>query len=314
MILCGCVGKRDGKQRTSDNKKISVVSTIFPQYDWVREILGSKAENMDLTLLQNSNVDLHSYQPSMDDVVKISKSDLFIYVGGESDGWVEDALKKAVNPNMIVINLLETLADEAKPEEIVEGMEEEEEESEETNGEQKQEFDEHVWLSLRAAKKFCTTIADALSSFDSANRAEYQNNLSAYVEKLSALDAEYTAAIREARIKTLLFGDRFPFRYLADDYGITYYAAFPGCSAETEASFKTVIFLAQKMDELKLQNVMVTESSDQLIAKTIIDNTKDKNRQILVLNSMQSVGGAQNETKYLSVMESNLNILKQALK
>jgi zinc transport system substrate-binding protein len=300
--------------QTVGNKKISVVCTIFPQYDWVRQILGDKADNMDITLLLDNKIDLHNFQPSVDDIVKISTCDLFIYVGGESDEWVDDALKEVVNKDMVVINLLDVLGDEAKAEEIKPGMETEEEEDEDAE-EDEDEYDEHVWLSLKNAQIFCAAIADALSSLDADNSDAYQSNLTAYNDKLSALDSDYQAAVSAAPIKTLLFGDRFPFRYLVDDYGLDYHAAFVGCSAETEASFDTVIFLAGKMDELNLKNIMVTESSDKKIAETVRDNTAGKNQQILVLDAMQSVASndVENGATYLSIMESNLNVLKEAL-
>ena len=306
VILSGC-------GRTVPTGKKSIVCTIFPQYDWVRQILGDKAGDMELTLLLNNRVDLHSYQPSVDDIVKISNSDLFIYVGGESDGWARDALKEAANKNMIVINLLDALGGAAKTEEIREGME-----AEENGGadEDEAEYDEHVWLSLKNARVLCAVIADALSKLDAGNAGEYKSNLSRYDEKLRSLDADYKSATAAASVKTLLFGDRFPFRYLVDDYGLDYHAAFPGCSAETEASFETIVFLAKKVDELGLKTVMVTESSDKSIAGTIIGNTAARNQRILVLDSMQSVtaGDVQNGTTYLSVMENNLNVLKDALK
>ncbi|MCL2081545.1 MAG: metal ABC transporter substrate-binding protein [Oscillospiraceae bacterium] len=301
--------------------RLSVVCTIFPQYDWVRQILGGRAEDFDLTFLLDNRIDLHNYQPSVDDIVKISTCDLFIYVGGESDEWAESVLHSAANPDMIVINLMEILGDDLKLEEL--GIEEntgghghDHGHDHDGDEEHEDEYDEHVWLSLRHAQTFCAVITDALSSLDPVNAEEYQSNMAAYVRVLSALDAEYTAAVDAAPVKTMLFGDRFPFRYLADDYGIAYLAAFSGCSAETEASFETVIFLAEKVNELNLNTVMVTESSDQAIAKTVIGSTKDKNQQILVLDSLQSVtaGDARGGASYLSVMEKNLNVLKEALK
>jgi zinc transport system substrate-binding protein len=309
-MLSGC------NQKVS-NDKISVVCTIFPQYDWVRQILGDKADNIELTLLLDKKVDLHSYQPSVEDIAKISACNLFIYVGGESDQWADDVLPEAINKEMVVINLLDILGDAAKAEEIIVGMEEEDHDHEdEEDHEGEAEYDEHIWLSLKNAQILCTAIANAVSSLDADNAAIYQSNLTAYNEKLSALDSEYQTAADDAPVKTLLFGDRFPFRYLVDDYSLDYYAAFIGCSAETEANFTTIIFLAQKADELGLKNIMVTESSDGSIAKTIINNTTGKNQKILVMDAMQSVtkSDVQNGTTYLSVMENNLNILKEALK
>ena len=305
------------KVKKSDKKaaaKLSIVSTIFPEYDWVRELLGDNSSNVDLTLLLGNGVDLHSYQPSIQDVAKISTADIFIYVGGESDAWVDDALKNKKNKDMIVLNLIEILGDSVKEEEIVEGMEAEEEEECEDE-EEEAEYDEHVWLSLKNAKVICQAITDALCKKDSANAAGYRKNLSAYTAQLDDLDAAYSDAIKFSSKNTLIFGDRFPFRYLVDDYGLNYYAAFVGCSAETEASFKTVIFLANKMDELDSNYIFKIESGDGKLAKTIIQNSGKKTAQVLVLDSMQSVTSKQaSNTSYLKIMNENLNVLKEGLK
>ena len=303
--LAGC-----GKQNdTNQTDKLSIVTTIFPEYDWVREILGDKADNAEITMLLDNGVDLHSYQPTADDIVKISDCDLFIYVGGESDEWVEDALRNAANGNMKVINLLEVLGDSVKTEEIVEGMQEEEYEYEE-------EADEHVWLSLKNAKMLVRVISKALQELDPNNKDIYAANADAYVKKLSALDAEYQAAVDAASNKTILFGDRFPFRYLVDDYGLRYYAAFVGCSAETEAGFETISFLAKRVDELKLPCVLTIEGAQHKIAETIVWNTTTKNQKVLTMDSMQSTTtqDVKNGTTYLSVMEKNLSVLKEALR
>ena len=295
---------------------LQIVATIFPEYDWVQNILGDDPAHAEVTLLLDNGVDLHSYQPTAEDILKISACDLFIYVGGESDSWVEDALQEAANKDMVVINLLDALGDQAKEEELVEGMEGEEEESaEEEEEEEGPEYDEHVWLSLRNAAALVDIIAEALQSIDADNAEIYKENAGAYIEKLNALDAEYEAAVADADTTTLLFGDRFPFRYLVDDYGLSYYAAFVGCSAETEASFETVTFLARKVDELSLSAVITIEGNDHKIAETIIQNTAAKDQQILTLDSLQSVTAeeVQSGASYLSIMESNLEVLKQAL-
>ena len=300
------------KAKKSDKKasaKLSIVTTIFPEYDWVRELLGDNSSNADLTLLLGNGVDLHSYQPTIQDVAKISTADIFIYVGGESDGWVTDALKNKKNKDMIVLNLMEILGDSVKEEEIVEGMEAEEEEEEEA------EYDEHVWLSLKNAKVICKAITDALCQKDSTNAASYKKILSDYTAQLDQLDTAYSSTVKSASKNTLIFGDRFPFRYLVDDYDLNYYAAFVGCSAETEASFKTVIFLANKMDELDSNYIFKIESGDDKLCRTIIQNSKKKNAQILVLDSMQSVTSKQaTSTSYLKIMNENLNVLKEGIR
>jgi zinc transport system substrate-binding protein len=311
FAFAGC-----GKSEKAKSGKVSVVCTIFPQYDWVRNIAGDRAGGLDLVLLINNKVDLHSYQPSVEDVAKISSADLFIYVGGESDEWVGNALEQAVNKNLIAVNLLKELGSGAKEEETLEGMEPEKEEDGKEGEEEGPEYDEHVWLSLNNAQVLCLAISEALSKADPAGAETYRNNVVAYIEKLKTLDGACKAAVEAAPVKTLIFADRFPFRYLVDDYGLKPYAAFSGCSAETEASFQTVAFLAKKVDELKLNNVMVTESSDKSIAGAVINATKAKNQNILVLNALQSVTSddVKNGAAYLSVMEGNLNVLKEALK
>ena len=488
-------------------KSLKIVTTIFPEYDWVREVLGDQAENDELTMLLDNGVDLHSYQPTADDIVKISDCDLFIYVGGESDGWVDDALKNATNKNMKVIDLLEVLGDSVKAEEVVEGMQEtehdhghdhskevstfeddevqdrslsdwagdwqsaypfaldgtlddafaamaeegemtadeyktyyqngyktditnidiegdhieftyedgkkvgsdykyvgyyiqnwstgtkaamyrfeaedkdsgapvyiefndhmiepaaehfhirmsnesfdaivdpenswptffpadmtgeeicehmeghdhdEDEDHEHEEGEEhehEEEKDEHVWLSLKNAEVLVNAISASLQELDPDNKATYAANSSAYIEKLSALDGEYQAAVDAATYQTVLFGDRFPFRYLVDDYGLSYYAAFVGCSAETEASFETISFLAKKVDELGLPCVLTIEGAQHKIGETIVQNTAEKNQKVLTMDSMQSTTSkdVKNGTTYLSVMEQNLSVLKEAL-
>ena len=316
--LAGC-GKQNDTNKTD---KLSIVTTIFPEYDWVREILGDKADNAEITMLLDNGVDLHSYQPTADDIVKISDCDLFIYVGGESDGWVEDALRNAANRNMKVINLLEVLGDSVKTEEIVEGMQEEHEHEDAhahddaEEHEHEEEADEHVWLSLKNAKMLVRVISKALQELDPDNKDIYAANADAYVKRLSALDADYQAAVDAASNKTILFGDRFPFRYLVDDYGLRYYAAFVGCSAETEAGFETISFLAKRVDEWKLPCVLTIEGAQHKIAETVVRNTTAKNQRVLTMDSMQSTTtqDVKNGTTYLSVMEKNLSVLKEALR
>ena len=315
-IFSAC-GTQKNAATEQEKARLKIVTTIFPEYDWVNEILGDN--KADVTLLLDNGVDLHSYQPTAEDILKISECDMFIYVGGESDEWAEDALKEAKNKNMKVVNLLEALGETVKEEEVKEGMQEEEHEHEE-NGEHKEheepEYDEHVWLSLKNTQTLVTKIADTLSQTDAKNAASYKSNANAYNQKLARLDDEYRSAVNAASAKTLLFGDRFPFRYLVDDYGLDYYAAFAGCSAETEASFETILFLAKKIDELGLKSITQIESADGRIAETIKQNTASKNQQILTLDSMQSTTSKDisNGASYLTIMQKNLAVLTEALK
>ena len=335
-VAASSTASTKSEAKTDDaNKKFSVVCTIFPEYDWIRQLVGDKKDNYEITYLLDKGVDLHSYQPTAEDIAKIANCDLFVYVGGESDGWVNDALKESKNDKMQVVNLLETLGKNVKPEEVVEGMQEEDEHDHDHDDkdhddkdhdhedadhdhhhEEETEYDEHVWLSLRNATVLVNTLAEKLQTIDPENKDYYATTAADYTAKLGDLDSRYLATIKKAKIKTVLFGDRFPFRYLVDDYGLKYYAAFVGCSAETEASFETVAFLAKKTDDLKLKSVLVIENSDQKIAKKIVETTKDKSQNIVVLNSMQSITNEDiaNGATYLSIMESNLKALASALK
>ena len=293
----------------AEGKKLNIVTTIFPVYDWILQVAGG-AEHAQVTMLLDSGVDLHSYQPTAADMMKIAACDVFVYVGGESDRWVEDALENSVNPDQVVISLLDMLGDSVKAEELIEGMEPESpEESEE------EEADEHVWLSLRNARKLVSGIAARLAEADPDCAEAYTAGAAAYCERLDELDARYSEVIGTAAHQAVLFCDRFPFRYMADDYGLTCYAAFPGCSAETTASFRTIVFLAQKLDELDLPAVLTIEGSDCRIAETVIRNSAEKDRKILTLDSMQGVTAAEMEAGagYLSIMEENLDVLREAL-
>ncbi len=361
MLLIGlvpCAG-------VAESKPVTVVTTIFPIYDWARQIIGEN-ENTNLVLLLDNGVDLHSYQPSAQDIMTISTADLFIYVGGESDEWVEDVLESAMNPDLVSISLTETMGEDLKTEEIVEGMEHEhdhdheheheededhdhdheededhdhededhdhdeehdhEEEHDEDHDhdeehdhdhehEHEEEYDEHVWLSLRNARKLTAAIAEALAGIDAANADAIRANAAAYDAKLQDLDAKYTEVVENASLKTVLFADRFPFRYMTDDYGLTYFAAFTGCSAESEASFATIAFLANKADELNLPAVLTIEGGNHKIADTVITTASNPDRKVLTMNSMQSVTeeDVENGMNYLSMMEENLVVLKEAL-
>ena len=301
-LLSACGGQKD-------SGKLQIVTTVFPEYDWVKNVLGDRASSAEITLLSGNGVDMHSYQPTAEDIMKISTCDLFIYVGGESDAWVKKALENPKNKNRRVINLMEVLGENARQEELVEGMQGEDEEDE-------AEYDEHVWLSFQNAVTFSFRISTELGKLDPDHAQDYHDNAKKYSDQLLALKAEYQKAVDASAGKTILVADRFPFRYLVDEFGLSYYAAFKGCSAETEASFETVIFLAGKVDELGLKTVLTIDGGSRKIADSVISNTKDKNQTVLALNSMQSVtkkdieGGA----TYLSVMTDNLEVLKQALR
>jgi len=324
---------------SAEKPRVRIVATTFPIYDWTREVLGEKLAETDLVLLQQSGVDLHSYSPSAADLRSVAACDLFVFVGGESDEWTERALAQKGNPRRRVLNLVKTLGSAAKEEKVIEGMEHEhhhehaekhdhdgdhdhdhakkhdhDEDDNHDEDHDEHEIDEHVWLSLRHAATLVKAIAAELAAVDPANAATYSANAAAYCKRLAALDRDYVAAVKGAKRKTILVADRFPFRYLADDYGLTYYAAFAGCSAESEASFKTVAFLAKKVDELNLPVILVIEGVQHKIAETVRRTAKAGTQRILALDSLQSTGGeAAKTTRYLDVMTKNLQVLKAAL-
>ena len=316
-LLAGCLSACGTANAAgiADQSGLQIVTTIFPEYDWVNNILGENPANAEVTMLLDNGVDLHSYQPTAADILKISTCDLFVYVGGESDAWVEDALKEATNKDMVVVDLLDVLGDSVKEEEVVEGMQGEEEEEEES-GEEEPEYDEHVWLSLRNAAVLTDRLSQELQKIDPDHAQTYRDNTTAYLDRLNKLDDRYRDAVAQGSVKTLLFGDRFPFRYLVDDYGLSYYAAFVGCSAETEASFETITFLAGKLDELSLPAILTIEGPDHRIAETVVQAAANKDLPILTMDSMQSTTAkdVENGTTYLSVMENNLSVLTEALK
>ncbi len=325
-LLCGCT-KSGSNFGSNKSDKLSIVTTIFPEYDWTREILGDKLDNFELTMLLDNGVDLHNYQPTASDMIKISSCDIFIYVGGESDEWVEDAIEDAKNKDMIVINLMKTLRSNVLVEETVEGMEnayrddddlddDDDDDLDDDDDDDDIELDEHIWLSLNNAKICCRKIASSIGIIDPENKDFYTENADNYTASLASLENEYKDAVKASSKNTLLFADRFPFRYLTEDLGLKYYAAFSGCSAESEASFKTVKFLANKINELNLNCVIALEGSNQKIAKTVISTSNADNVKIVVLDSMQTTtsADAKNNTTYLSISKTNLEALKEALK
>lgn len=335
--------REEMRDKKNKDGKIKIVCMIFPQYDWLREVIGEKIDNYDIKLLLDNGSELHSYQPTVEDMAEISSSDFFFYVGGESDAWVKDALKSAKNPNLKAVSLLEMLEDYAKVEEEIEGAMEHKHEHGDTEHEEEvenisavdihreggehelevekehehgKEYDEHMWLSLKNAEVAVERVSQIISELDTENAFIYQKNSDQYKQKLQSLDMQYKNTVENAKRKIILFGDRFPFRYLADDYGLTYYAAFEGCSAETGVSFETIIFLAGKMDEEKLPVIFTLENANKQLAQVIVENTNEKNQEILTLHSMQSVMKRQIKQEgfsYLGLMQENLNVLNKAL-
>lgn len=296
--------KKEGTEQAGEGK-IRVLATIFPVYDWAKN-LAAGSENISVDMLIKDGVDMHSYQPSAADIVKISTADIFIYIGGESDAWVKKALENASNDKMLVLNLMDLIKGFLKTEEIVEGMQDSHETEED---EEEAEYDEHIWLSLNNAIACSNEIARAFMEKDESSSQIYMANLVSYVDSLSLVKQAYANSFSD---KTIIVCDRFPYRYLTDEFGIKYYAAFAGCSAESEASFDTIAFLSVKLNNLQAPSVFVTESSDKKIARTVISSAKTKDCKILVLDSMQSTTfkQAQKGASYIEIMKQNLEALK----
>ena len=296
------------KTQQASSKGISVVCATAPLYDWTRKITEG-TDGTDLSLIIGNGTDLHSFQPSAKDIISIKNADVLIYVGGESDGWIRDALKEPANKNRQVVCLMDILKDAIVEEEVVEGMEGEEEDGHEEH-EEGPEYDEHVWMSLRLTRRSCKAIEEALEKVSSSNAAKYKANLDAYDKKLSELDKKYEEMVKGARLDTMVVCDRYPFRYLAEDYKLKYSAAFVGCSAETEASFETVKFLADKVKALDSKAVLIIDNSDGKLAKTVLETAGKSSVKVEVLDSMQSCGA---DLDYIKTMTENLEKLKTAL-
>lgn len=332
LLLATLSGCNENNNPVVEEDKISVVSTIFAPYDFVREIVGDKAE---VTMLLPPGSESHSYEPTPQDIIKIQNCDVFVYVGGDSDDWVDGVLASMDTSNMKIITLMDCV--EVVEEELVEGMEQDhghgeeghehdeeghdhdEEEGHDHDEEdldahdEEGELDEHVWTSPRNAKLIVQKISEALYEADSANAETYQQNTQEYLAQLDELDGIFREVVDSAPHKTLIFGDRFPFRYLADAYGLKYFAAFPGCSTETEASAATVAFLIDKVKDENIPAVFHVELSNQKMANTISEATGAK---VLLLHACHNITKAEFErgVTYLDLMHQNAENMKEALK
>jgi zinc transport system substrate-binding protein len=295
----------DAVQAGADSERLSIVATIFPPYDFSREIAGGLAE---ITMLLPPASESHSFEPTAQDIIKIQNCDAFIYVGGESDEWVNGVLDSMDTSNIKIITLMDCV--EVVEEEIVEGMQDEEEAEE--GEEEGPEYDEHVWTSPRNAKLIVAKLTDAFCEADAANAEAYRANAEAYSAELDALDAEFRAVTDNAARRVMVFGDRFPFRYFADAYDLEYFAAFPGCSTETEASMATVAFL---IDKIKAENIPVVfhiELSNGKMADTIAGETGAEKRLLHAAHNISKADFEAGES-YLSIMSRNVDSLQAAL-
>lgn len=311
MLFSGC----GSEVLPAEQDKISVVCTTFPQYDWMKQLLGDE-EKVALSLLVKNSADIHNYQPSAQDMIAIKEADLFVYVGGESDAWVADLLAADATLNDKCVSLVGALGDKALVEELVEGMQHDHDHDDEVHDHGDEALDEHVWLSLGNAEILCQYLSERLTQLLPERTAVFEENTAAYLEKLHVLDAEYREMVAESAHNVLIFGDRFPFRYLTEDYELEYYAAFAGCNAEVEASFDTIITLAEKVKAYNVPCILVIDGSDQSLAKSVLEAAGERDKEILTMDSMQSVSmdDINAGANYLGIMQENLEILREALK
>ncbi len=288
------------KKEEVSNSTIRIITTIFPQYDFARAVSGDHAM---IKMLLKPGAESHSFDPSPQDNIDIQNCDLFIYTGGENDIWVSNLLSGLDTDKIKVIRLLDCI--KPKEEELVAGMEKEE--GEET------EYDEHVWTSPKNAIILVNAIRDALIEIDEEHVEEYMENAKKYTDELLGLDVDFKQAVNAGVRRHLVFADRFPFRYFADEYGLTYSAAFPGCATETEPSVKTITYLIQKIRDEKIPVVFYIEFSNQKIAKSIQEETGVKALLFHSTHNISQLDFGRGIT-YIDLMRTNLEHLKEALR
>lgn len=302
--LCGC--SAPAKQEEG----LSVVATIFPQYDFARQVMGSSD---DLTMLLRPGQEVHSYEPTPQDIIAIQNCDLFIYVGGESDAWIEDVLEGMDTSHMVILSLMDLVDPlEEDTDSVLENPEEHSHEDGEATHLHQEEYDEHVWTSPKNAMLITQAICDALCDIDPSNAQTYRQNTADYLEQLEGLDQDFREVISNAGRDTLIFGDRFPLLYFVREYGLNYYAAFPGCASETEPSAATVARLIDLVREEQVPVVYQIELSNGNIARSIADSSGAKVETFYTCHNITRDDFNAGET-YLSLMERNVNSLKEAL-
>ena len=316
LTLMGCTAQ---PQELAYDDKIDIVCTSFPIYDWVNEVIGENVDRFNVSLLAQ-NGDIHSFQPAAADMVKIHTSDLLVCIGGISEQWIDDVVKYR---GIRTLRLFDTVPE-------IEKLSADGNHNHDANhvGHSDDEYDEHIWLSLRFAEKMVNGVCQEISVLDKPGKVVYQNNAEKYIKKLKALDDEYKKAVDESEDKTIIFADRFPFLYLTEDYGVESIAAFPGCSTDTDASFETVVRLSEKVKEFDKKTVLVLENSDRTVANAVIGASGNQNIQIEVMNSCQSIAPESvkdaeakklkgedlaDGADYIAIMEENLKAFKEAL-
>ncbi|MBQ2733773.1 MAG: zinc ABC transporter substrate-binding protein [Clostridia bacterium] len=298
LIMCViCLFSAVSCEKSEEKDGLNIVCTIFPQYDFTRNIAGDDAN---ISLLVPPGKEAHSYEATVADMAKLRRADLIIYVGGDIDGWVLSALEGTEIPTVCMLDAV-TLISGSCDADVHDGHDHAE------------GADLHVWTSPKNAILISEAIKDALVKIDAENTAIYTENCAEYVNKLSALDRKFEAAAANARNKMIVFAEKFPFRYLCEHYGIEHYAAFDGCSTQSEPSLTVLSSLANIIRENGLNAVLTVEFSSATVADWL---ARETGTQVLALHSCHSL--TQEEFKrgetYLSLMEKNLEALTEAMK
>lgn len=307
VIFTGC-GKNNTTTKESTNNKLSIVTTIFPYYDFTRQVAGNKA---DIKLIVPAGMDTHSFEPVASDMIDIGKADIIIYNGGEMEGWTSQVLEAASNKNIIEEKMIDYV--ETVTEEDVTGLHKDHNHSDKTGDSSKDaEIDEHIWTSPVNAIKLVSKIADVLSEADKDNAGYYQDNARKYINKLKEIDNGFKEIVKSSGKKTLLFADRFPLRYFVDEYGLEYNAAFAGCSSETEPSADVIAFLTDKAIDENIHVILKVELTSSKVADTIAETTGAK---VMTFNTCHNVTKEQfdNGITYYDLMKENTKVLKEAL-
>ena len=311
VVTVFCIVSLTGCNKNKDNEnKLTIVTTNFPSYDFARAVVKDN-KDVELKMLLKPGAESHDFEPTPQDIIDIKNSDLFIYTGGESDEWISDILDDIDTDKTKVIKMMDLV--DVKEEEIVEGMEDEEhEEEEEHHDEEEVEYDEHVWTSPVNAIKIVNALRDEVVSIDNDNKKVYEDSAKEYIDKLEKIDNEFKDIVKNAKRKEIIFGDRFPLRYFASEYNLKYYAAFPGCSAQTEASAKTISYLVDKVKEDKIPVVFHIELSNGKIAEAI---SKETGAKVLEFNTAHNISQKDFDAgvTYVDIMEENTKVLKEAL-
>ena len=300
FIITGC-------NKNEDNNKISIIATNYPSYEFARAVVNNNS-NIEVKMLLKPGSESHTYEPTPKDIKLIENSKMFIYVGGESDTWVDDILSSIDTSDKKIVRLIDLV--ETKSEELKEGMESVEDEEDEIDEE---EIDEHVWTSPINAIKIVRKLNEYIDELSIKDKEELDSNASNYINELESIDKEIRSVISSSKRKEIIIGDRFPLRYFADEYSLDYYAAFPGCSEQTEASSKTLSFLINKVKEDNIPVILKMELSNSNIANTIASET---NTKVLEFNSAHNIKESDfnKGITYIDIMKENIKVLKEALK